>query len=815
MHRKIQSSPSGLRQRLLTASILALAAVPGFAQAQDQSGNSGKIEEITITQQRLLLKDADIAGATSEISKTDIQAAGTTTGSLETLLTMTPSVTAYSEGFGQGTDTLAIRGERELEISQTINGMPMTGLLSGAGNFNQFGGPLTLVETANADVYPGVAPPDKQGFGTVGGTINYTAKEATDKRYLDANYGVGSFGTQHVGFEANSGKIFGDDPDSLKALALYDHSWTNGFVDYTHSQTQSILVNVVKPYNDGLDKASLTIIDNNFHGMVQTSPTPTYLINQNGWTSNFAPSEGFQSDVNNYLTIIARNEMALSDDLFFDVGAMFQNTQVHQVGFNNPISLDPSTTPYPNGIIPNIQNPYFFFGAIGAQPGFSYDPSKFGLSPSGLPLNGLSSQILNEDTQTIAIQPKLSYFLDTSWAHQEFTLGLYAGRTYFNEADFAYGSTHMPEICGYNAITCGGFNQRTVVSGFFQDKIDLFDNTLHLQPGMRIETAYTSVHNQENNVVVNPYVLTNYTKQGEPYFGVSYDLPEHVTAYASAGIGSLFAPTGDYYIGSSGTTGAPAPEKVYSAEAGLRYDTSDLYLSGGWYYQNVKGAFSFFENFLINQFVAGNTAEQQFRGLEFAAKYKITPQLSISGNGSYNQAKYLADAFTNVTVTEDQFGYEFRGANTSNVPNKLANVNLEWDDGTWFGRLNAQYTGSSYLTGDLVGNSYCGFPVGGPVPGGYSPAPYPLCGATTTIPEKNPSHTLLNALVSYKLDVDSDKLQSVKLSLNVQNILDKHYYNYAYESENAQGGLYGVFPQFSSGLIGPPRTFMFDMTARF
>ena len=802
---------SRLRQRLLAATILALAASPGVVRADDQSSSSGRpIEEITITQQRLVLKDADITGATSEIDKADIQAAGTTTGSLETLLTMTPSVTGYSQGFGQGTDTLAIRGERELEISQTINGMPMTGLLSGAGSFNQFGGPLTLVETANADVYPGVAPPDKQGFGTVGGTINYTTKEATDKRYTDINYGVGSFGTQHVGFEANTGKIFADDPNSVKALVLYDQSWTNGFVDYTHSQTKNFLANVVQPYNDGLDKAEVTVIDNSFHGMVQTSPTPTYLIDQNGDTANFAPSEGFQSDVNNYFTIIARNEMALSDSLFFDVQAMFQNTQVQQTGYNNPISLG-SNSPYPNGIIPNIQNPYFFFGALGAQPGFSYDPAaKFGDA-----VTGLSSEIFKRNDQTVAIQPKLSYFLDTSWAHQEFTVGLYAGRTYSNEAEYAYGSTHMPEICGYNAITCGGFTQRTVVSGFFQDKIDLFDDTLHLQPGMRIETAYTSVHNQENNAVVNPYVLTNYTKEGEPYIGVSYDLPQHVTAYASAGIGSLFAPTSDYYVGSTGTTGAPDPEKVYSAEAGLRYDTSDLYLSGGWYYQNVKGGFSFFEDFLINQFVAGNTAEQQFRGVEFAAKYKITPQLSISGNGSYNQAKYLADAFTNVTITEDQFGYEFRGANSSNVPNKLANVNLEWDDGTWFARLNAQYTGSSYLTGDLVGTNYCGFAVGGPVPAGYSPAPYPLCGATTTIPEKNPSHTLLNALVSYNLKLDTDSLQSVKLSLNVQNILDKHYFNYAYESENAQGGYYGVYPQFNSGLIGPPRTFMFDMSARF
>ena len=812
MYRKTPSfPPSSLRRRLLAASILALAAAPGFARADDASGDSGKpIEEITITQQRLLLKDEDITGAQSEIQKTDIQAAGVTTGSLETLLTMTPSVTAYSEGFGQGTETLAIRGERELEISQTINGMPMTGLLSGAGNFNQFGGPLTLVETANADVYPGVAPPDKQGFGTVGGTINYTTKEAADKRYTDFNYGVGSFGTQHVGFEANTGKLFADDPNSLKALVLYDQSWTNGFVDYTHSQTKNFLANIVQPYNDGLDKAELTIIDNGFHGMVQTSPTPTYLIDQNGSTANFAPSEGFQSDANNYFTIIARNEMALSDSLFFDVQAMFQNTQIQQTGYNNPISLGGSS-PYPNGIIPNIQNPYFFYGAIGAQPNFSYDPAaKFGSAVAGL-----SSEIYRQNVQTVAIQPKLSYFLDTSWAHQEFTFGLYAGRTYENSATYAYGSTQMPETCGYNAINCGGFTQRTVVSGFFQDKIDLLDNTLHLQPGMRIETAYTSVHNEQNNTILNPYVLTNYTKEGEPYLGISYNLPEHVTAYASAGIGSLFAPTADYYVGSSGTTGAPSPEKVYSAEAGLRYDTSNLYLSGGWYYQNVKGGFSFFEDYLINEFVAGNTAEQQLRGVEFAAKYKITPEVSISGNGSYNQAKYLANAFTNVTVTEDQFGYEFAGANTSNVPNKLANVNLEYDDGTWYGRLNAQYTGSSYLTGDLVGSNYCGFPVGGPVPAGYSPGPYPLCGATTTIPTKNPSHTLLNALVSYNLNLDTDTLKTVKLSLNVQNILDKRYYNYDYESENASGGLYGVYPQFSSGLIGPPRSFMFDMSARF
>ena len=806
------------RRRFL-ALVLAAGALPLFPASAQQSGAAPPPdEEVIVTQRRLLQKDVDIAGATSELTASDVAAANTAQGSLETLLTMTPSVTGYSNSVGQNAETLAIRGERELEISQTINGMPMTGLFSGAGaapgpgfSNGNLGGPLTLNEIAAVEVYPGVAPPDKQGFGTVGGTIAYTTKEATDQRYLLFNAGFGSFSTHHEGFEANSGRLFADDPDAPKMLLFYDRSDTDGFVKNTKAQYNNVLFNAIKPYDSGLSKVELTVIDNSVHGYVDNQPTPLFLIDRYGYDANFPLSEGFQSDRSNFLTAIARNETAISDRLFFDVSLLFQNTLFRNVGFNNPNTIGPGS-PYPYGIEANIFNPYFFYGAAGNLPNFTYDPAaKFGSA-----IAGLSSEVVAGHQQSVEIEPKLSYFWETDWASQEFTLGLFAGRSYQSSATYAYGTPNMPEICGYNAISCGGFNQRSVLSGFFQDKIDLFDNTLHLQPGMRIETAYTSVHNQNTTLTYNPYVLTNYTKQGEPYIGVSYDLPAHVTAYASAGIGSLFAPTSDYYIGSSGTTGAPNPEKVYSYQAGLRYNTADLLLSAGWYYQQVKGAFSFFEDYIINEFVAGNTAEQQFRGLEFAAKYKIDPVWTISGNGSYNQAQYLSNAFALVTISEDQYGYEFKGANLSNVPHKLANLSLQYDDGVFLGRLSGQYTGSSSTTGDLLGPAYCGNPsLAAYAAGTYNPGNYPLCSATTTVPAKNKAYGLVNLLFSYKLAVDSSSLKGATLSLNVQNLLDHHYYSYLYSTENALGGLYGIQPSFQNALIGPPRSVMADLSVRF
>ena len=61
----------------------------------------------------------------------------------------------------------------------------------------------------------------------------------------------------------------------------------------------------------------------------------------------------------------------------------------------------------------------------------------------------------------------------------------------------------------------------------------------------------------------------------------------------------------------------------------------------------------------------------------------------------------------------------------------------------------------------------------------------------------------MNFLVSYKIPVQTHKLQSVTLTLNAQNITNWHYYNYRYNSEYPRAAAYTrSFRYMTSGLIG-------------
>ncbi len=82
--------------------------VPGDGALTNQ--NSYQIEQVKITYKKLLLRQKDIPNAVTELGQKQIQAANPTTGSIQTLLKMAPSVTSYTQGIGQQSATLAIRG---------------------------------------------------------------------------------------------------------------------------------------------------------------------------------------------------------------------------------------------------------------------------------------------------------------------------------------------------------------------------------------------------------------------------------------------------------------------------------------------------------------------------------------------------------------------------------------------------------------------------------------------------------------------------------------------------------------------------------
>lgn len=787
--------------------------VPGDATSPDL--NAYEIQKVKIEYKKLLLREKDIPNAVTELGTKQIQAENPTTGSIQTLLTQSPSVVAYSQQPGQDNTTLAIRGVRNDELAETLDGIPINDLLDGSGDYlgaGSVGSPVTLNEIDGVTIYPGLAPPDKQGFGTAGGTIAYTTQKPTDDRSATLEGGFGSFDTQHVGFTLNTGKI-GDGPDAPKALLLYDQSQTAGYVSNTPAQFHDFLFNVVKPYDNGLSKLGLVVIFNQGKATVQTLPAPIALIQAQGYKFNYPESLGFYRQASQNLTVIASDETYINKYAIFD-GSLFFKHETDTT--DNYASAQATTVGYPyDGLnyTPNVQGVYNFFGCVGPgsnfySPGyFTYDPvASFGSCAAGE-----SSEYSDDHNNIVGITPKLTLFPDD---YNTVVIGGLIAKANAGGTTYVYGgdSASQNEENGVNTFAFDGGSQRTIFSGYAQDTVRLFDNKLQLTPGVKVDAAYTSNIQVVTDGIYDPQKLQNYTKIGGYYFGGSYNLPKNFVLFGSLGRGSLFSPVSSYESGASaglaGGTSAPTPEIVHLYEGGIRYDTPRLLLSVDYYYQAISDGFAFFENYLLNEQYYANNGGYLFRGVEGNGEYRVTPALSLFGNFSYNEAEYTKSFFGFDTLSQDQFGYAFSGTPVSNVPTWNGLVGASYDMGPYSIYATGQYTGREFTTYDLDAPPYSG------------PNTNPLDGATVTNTKiQNPANFVVNLLLSYKIPLHYSHLQSLTASLDMQNLLDERYYTYTYSSENPVQGVYdphlpGGQP-YNSAFVGEPRSFTVDLVAKF
>jgi len=788
--------------------------VPGNGTTEDLS--TYQIQEVHIKYKKLLLREKDIPNAVTELGQKQVRAANPTLGSIQQLLTQSPSVVAYTQEVGQNAPTLAIRGVANDQLSETLDGVPINDLLNGnSGNYlspGTLGSPVTLNEIDGVTVYPGLAPPAKQGFGTTGGTIAYTTKQPTDERYEELEGGYGSFDTSHYGFVINTGKM-GSGPDAPKALILYDGSENKGYVDNTSAHYHDFMFNGVKPYDNGLSQVGLVIIYNQANGLVQTLPTPTALIKAGGAKFNYPTSLGYYNQADQYLTTI------LSDKTFINQYAIFSGSLFYlrnSYTIDNFLSAN-ATSGYTFGGLdyaPNVQGIYNFFGCTAGDDAMSYDPTAYDPSSANPCASGEEDDYTRGHQNTVGITPTLTLFPDD---YNTVVIGGLIAKTNYESADYLYGGAGTAasvEQYGYNEFDGGGGSQRTIYSGYIQDTVRLFDNKLQITPGVKVDSAYSSHIEDIRYGNFDQHKLENFTKVGGYYLGASYNLPENFVLYGSLGKGSLFAPVSDYSIGRdnagapTGGTNTLEPELVHLYEIGLRYDTPRLLLNVDYYYENVSDGIAYFENFLTGAEFYANNGGELYRGVEGNGDFRVTPELSVFGNFSYNEAEYTKSFFGFDTLAQDQFGYAFTGTPLSNVPNWNGLVGVSYDQGPFSLYATGQYTGREFTTYDLVA-----YPTSGPDTN-------PLDGATVTNQKiENPANFVVNLLLSYKIPCAYKGLQSVTASLNMQNILNEKYYNYTYSSENPVGGVYDPSlpggQAYNSAFVGEPRSFTVDLVAKF
>lgn len=802
------------------------AAAPGGGV--DPSANSiaasgdEAIADVVIKKRALLLKQKDVPSGITEIGPREIESVAHTSSVQSLLQQSAPSVNVYQSGLGQDVPVISVRGVRGAELAQTLDGVPTQDLIyggSGAYLSNNISAPFVTEQIDGVTVRPGVAPPGVQGFGTIGGTLAYNSKRPTDTRYFDVFSGIGSYGTDYYGIEFNSGEIPGT--DGLKTMLRYDRGESAGYIDNTQAKYRDVYFAADKPYANGLSNLSATVIYNQGDGYLQPGPIAVPLAQQYGQFYNYGKDQAFLRQDNSFLTTILSDDTYVNDWLKVGGKAFYIRAEGDQTSFNNT-NLIGADQPYQ----PNFHVPFFAYGQIGPGTRFSnkqyfnYDPSVFG-NPTGNDANGnpgntpqgfgQNAQAIHSVSQTYGIKPEVNLFLP----YNNIRVGALITREQRDSQTFFFGQIPVPRQPGYN-LFAQSYTERQLYEGYIQDRIDLFHNTLHIEPGFSYEGAGARnempfSYSSKSTLPNRGYTVKRFDREALPYIGVSYDLPyvKNVTAYASWGRSTLFAPVSDFTLGTSGTTQAPGPERLTAVEVGLKYNTDRLYLNVDYFNQRVTRAFGFFTNYLTGQQAYGNGGIEEFKGFEIAGKYKVTPEIGIFGSGSHLLAKYLQSYAASTTVFNDQFGYAFKGDPISGVPDFTASYGVDYDKKNIFKnedeaylRFFGVYTGQQYTTYDLDPNP------------AVNPDPTLQAATVTNKGFKLSAYNIFNLSFKYSLPLTGLPIKKLDFLFNVQNLFNQSYKAYFYNQYVSYAGVYGGAP-YSNFIPGAPTVVLFGVSARF
>ena len=737
------SLESYLRVTVAGAAFLGFACAAGYpvvARAQTPAAAPVTVETVVVRAQRRLLKEKNSPSASTEIGAGQIAQVGIQ-GSVASLLRNAPSVNVYQQGIGNSEPVISIRGVRGLETAETLDGVPMQDLLDGGtGAYlqNIIGGRYGLDQISGVTVYPGVAYPDENTFGTIGGTVAFDSLRPSNDGKIVVTGSWGSFKTYNEGIELDSGQFdsgLGTGDDGIKLMAKYSNEQTAGFVDNTPGRYNSFEAAFDKPYDDGLSKIQGTLLFNTGYGLYTDEPLPLPYLDQNGLYSNYPTSEDQASERNQYLTIYLKDDKYLSD-LIPDIGAtaFYLNSHSDSLSYGN-INLYPAAgnpNPYSvGGALPFIQTVDGFLGSsLGLYgPGalwwdaayYPYDgnaeyPAGTSACPAYIAAEypteaspcGYNSSLIVQQNHTYGFQPRITITPpDIFGIGNTIKLGGMIAKEVGPQSFDYFGATpNVPETATNNSGIFGATNahtQRTIFQVYAQDKIDFLDDTLHITPGATLEGTQSSY---EGTAVVNanptvascggaayypcdygPFKAEKWDRDALPFLNIAYDLDKILpiakgaSIYASMAQSALFAPVTDFSPNIL-LQGPPDASIVHLAEGGVQYDTSKLGFKADYFYQKIDRDFGFFQyqsGPAAGENFYDNFGQREIKGVEGAFTWQATPDFQVFGNASHQLDKYLVTSIDYVTVQEDQYGFVQKDSPATGVPDWLATFGVDYD----------------------------------------------------------------------------------------------------------------------------------------
>lgn len=756
-----------LRHGLATATAAAalVFASAGFAQTDEN-----RVETVIVTGKRLPAEEQVPLKTTfseGRISDEQILNASPAT-TVQGLLSTQPSIYVQVAGPNGVLNSTKFRSFSDGEFGETFAGVPLNDIFNGGveGEADINNNDLFLVsDLQSVQIYRGVNNPDVNTYNSLGGTINFTPRQPTDE--MGGNVGVdgGSFGTldEHVTFD--TGDLYG-----IEQTVTIARDFSSGWVENTPDQRDH-LYHAATADVGPVKLSEYFVYDHNEGDIPQGIPVD--LIEANGWNWNFPESIQIRRDNDTkYLGVIGA-EWRVNDFITVVDQAYGSDDNYHRVGFSNwqyngdyYLWYEGSNSSHWKFLEPE-------FPLVGGVQG----TQAYGKSlTNGKTYNYATSDYHSYGITEAQFGDRLQAIFDLPFNKISIGGDYNAGTNHSRE--YVYGSYYMPNID--ETLTSNGNDWwdehqiRQLGSAYIQDDIHLFDERLHITPGLKYDGMVSKDNDALGYFYDNPGSLHDDNHFLSPTVGANFAFTDNFSLYGSFGKNVKFPEISSLYEEIGGTSLPPPtvqPEYALDYEVGARYQSGGLHVDMDFYQENFSHVIE--ESTIPNDDDAEyfyNGGSERYQGVELSIDDDFG-QWWIGDWKGYLHASYNNAVCTSTTTDYLTSGSCIAGEELNNVPKYLLSANLTWDYDGWHATLDGTLVGSQHL-----GNYSSGLPEL-PSCSSAAQAENGGCLAPGELSEM-PSYFLLNVGIVKVIPISGlGPVSDVRVALHVDNLTNAHYYD--------------------------------------
>ena len=624
--------------------MLASAAVLAVISANEASAQSATIETVTVTAQANLNATAptqtplDSVQPTSIITQDFIEKNLPLSGNYDEAIKLSPSV-ANTAPNGPGlaeSQGLSIRGFVDGQFNVTFDGIPW-------GDSNDFTHHSTSYFMAHdlgqitVDRGPGTGA--TIGNATFGGTVSILSKAPTDDEAIRPYASTGSFNTQLVGAEFDSGTI--DKTNGTRVMLDVEGLSSDGYLTNMGQRRQNAYIKVVQPIDSNTTIAFVGMF-NHIDQNISLGATAAEI-------SAFGPNYALSRDPTNQNYFRYNADSIRNDFEYVDLqsnlgGGWAVDSKLYTFAYYHK-GLNGED---PNGELPN---------------GTSFGP------------NNVPGQLLKNDYRYVGTITRVTKDFSFGQLKTGIWYDYQTNQRNLTEIDFTANQAVNPAGNPPTGIDRDLHQALTTIQPYAQFDWKPIDG-LVISPGVRYSYFDRNVNSIVNVKTGSAQIYDNSFDALLPSIAANYTLMEGWTTYAQVAEGFL-APNENFFNTADPNATKITPQKSWNVQAGTSFQAGDWTISGDVY--NIN-----FSNLIGSRTVGGqavffNQGGATYKGLEADLTYSLGYGLSIYGNGSLNSAK-------------DHQTHQW----LANAPEETAALGLIYNQDGYYGSLIDKWIGGRY-----------------------------------------------------------------------------------------------------------------------